>query len=82
MCCILESGSGSPNILTSLTHFALQIFSVSTDIPLLTGEPQVSVLPSGGTYDFQYFSSNGGLTSGSVTFTDIETGKIVRFWEA
>ena len=48
---------------------------MSTDIPLLTGQSQISVLPSGGSYDFQYFSSTGGITSGSVTFTDVETGR-------
>jgi hypothetical protein len=52
-----------------------QVFKVSTDMPLLTGNTEVTVSPSGSPYNFQYYSSVGGVVCGSITFTDAETGE-------
>jgi hypothetical protein len=44
-------------------------------MPLLTGNTEVTVCPSGSPYNFQYYSSVGGAVCGSITFTDAETGE-------
>ena len=63
-----------PSMNSTVLHVHPQVFKVSTDMPLLTGAPEVTVTPSGSVYAFQYCSSVGGMVSGSITFTDIDTG--------
>jgi hypothetical protein len=39
----------------------------------------VSVPATGGVYEFQYFSSSGGPVSGSLTFTDKDSGAMLWY---
>ena len=56
-----------------------QIFKVETDLPYVSGAPTVEIGPSGGDYVFHILSPVGGVMSGSITFTEMETGVIVWY---
>ena len=53
-----------------------QRFTIETDLPYMVGPAQVEVPPSGYNYEFGTSFPSGGLLSGSVTFTEVETGLI------
>lgn len=56
-----------------------QKFAVQTDIPCVIGASEVEVRGGGQKYDFQFFSTKGGMFSGSIIFTEVETGAIVWY---
>jgi hypothetical protein len=53
-----------------------QRFTIETDLPYMVGSAQVEVPLSGCNYEFGTSCPSGGLLSGSVTFTEVETGLI------
>ena len=57
----------------------MQRFSVQTDIPNVIGPAEVEVRGGGQRYEFQFFSAKGGTFSGSIIFTDMDTGALVWY---
>jgi hypothetical protein len=76
---VVAPKKGTKDIKKSGANSAFQVFSVTTDIPLLVGAAEISVPVSGADYEFQYFSSAGGTVSGCITFVDVETGAILWY---
>jgi hypothetical protein len=56
-----------------------QTFNVQTDLPYLMGPTEISIKEEGGSYQFYVNSPVGGLMSGSITFTDPESGSLMWY---
>jgi hypothetical protein len=62
-----------------MERFDGQKFSVQTDLPYMSGAAEVEVPSNGCNYEFIINCPVGGMISGSVTFTDVESGMIQWF---
>jgi len=56
-----------------------QLYNVETDLPYVSGEPQVEVGSSGGNYEFSVYCPIGGVMSGSITFADVHSNQMIWY---
>lgn len=74
----VKKKSGATDTAMAPSNF--QRFTVQTDLPYLAGPTEVDVYSTDVThYLFSVNSPVGGLLSGSITFTEVETGAVVWY---